>query len=108
MVELRHAVCVDPVKGGAQIGLGKAVRLRLRHVIGLCPRIVHLAHARDDPIQNFLLAGVMFIQSGFGDSQLVCDVVHGGAQISAAGKQPQCGLQDSFLCVSGHDRPPFQ
>ena len=106
MVELRHGVSADLLDGRVQIGFREAVRLCLRHFVFLGTFVVHLVHPLHNAVQNLLLAGVVLVQSPFGNSQPVCNVAHGSAQVSLLRKQFQRNFQNALLGISCHHFTP--
>ena len=76
VVKLCHAVGVDLPDRRVHVRLRKAVRLRLRHLVCRGAGIVHLTHPLDDPVQNFLLAGIVLIERGLRDAERSRDVAH--------------------------------
>ena len=106
MIKLRRAVGANPVQGRVQVSLGKALRRRPRHFIGCVTGSVQITHPLYNPIQNFLLSGIVLVQGGLGNAKARGDIAHGCAQIPALRKQLQRRFQDSFLRFPGHKHPP--
>ena len=61
MVKLCHTVRTDLLDRRVHISFRKTIRLRFRHFIFFGARIIHAVHSLHDPIQNFLLAGIVLV-----------------------------------------------